>query len=322
MDQTLIKLLSKITKEEETTAEKGTIDENIYDFSKQNTVRLKTLIRNKEIGIRPHTRFAPFPMHNHDYVEAIYVCKGSLTHHIENQTLFMNEGTLLFLNKSIIHSIDLASGNDVGINFLLSDDFIYHLIPRLDKESIVTQFLMRSVGLLGNQKPEFLLYAVGDCIPIQNMLSNLVYALSAEHHNNPTIVPDNFSLLISYLTLYDEALVNSSIYQNEEDMLRIYVKEYISHNYRTASLKELAHKTGYSEGFLSRKIKRLFGKSFVVLLQDKRLLTAEELLLNTDMSVSEIIHTVGYENRSHFTLRFKEKNGDTPLSWKRKQNTH
>lgn len=313
MEKSLIELLSKRTYQEEQSIIDGNIDDYYYQDNSK-TVKIKKMIGDKSIGLRTHTRFVSFPKHNHDYVEVIYVCGGTITHHLENHILYLNEGSLLFLNKEIYHSIEPASENDIGINILLSDDFISHLIPKLNKQSIITQFLMRS--LQKNTKPEFLHYWIGDNIPMQGLLSNLVYSLSGDHHINPSIVPDNFALLINYLTLYDEAVKNSSLYQNDNDLFIIYVNDYLNNNYRLASLADLAKKTGYSEEYLSRLIKKLFGKNFISILKEKRLQVAEDLLLNTTMSLQDVINSVGYDNRFYFNELFRKKNGISPLKWK------
>lgn len=317
MERILIDILSKRTKEEEITIKNGNIDKDFYDISNNSTIKIKKMIGNKSIGLKTHTRFVSFPKHNHDYIEVFYVCCGTITHHLEDHALSLNEGSLLFMNKEIYHSIDPTSEKDIGINFLLSDDFISHLLPKLSKQSIITQFLLRSMQK--HSKPEFLHYWVGDNIPMQGLLSNLVYSLSGDHHINPSIVPDNFALLINYLTLYDEALKNSTLYHNDTDLFVIYVNEYINNNYRNATLAELAKNTGYSEEYLSRLIKKLFGKSFITILKEKRIEVAEELLIHTSMNLQEIVSSVGYENRFYFNEMFKMKNGISPLKWKNMQ---
>ena len=314
MEQALIDLLSKVTKEEEKNRQSGVIDTKLYDISKKPTIKIQTMIGNNKVGIRSHARFASFPYHNHDYVEVIYICKGSIVHHLNNQiTLMLNEGSLLFLNKNVYHSIEKTNENDAGINIMLSDDFITQLIFKLDKQSIVTKFLIDSIDK-NYHNQDFLHYIVGDCLPIQSILSNLVYSLSGDHHSNPSIVPDNFSLLVNYLTLYDEALKNSSLFQTKEEILKIYINNYISNNYKTASLEELASNTNYSIGYLSRYIKELFATNFIDLLKNKRLEIAEELLKNTKMSIQDIVNYIRY----YFDELFKKKNKLSPMQWKKR----
>ena len=46
----------------------------------------------KLIQIRTHTRFIAFPRHRHDFIEMMYVCKGSCTHIIDGQEITVTGG--------------------------------------------------------------------------------------------------------------------------------------------------------------------------------------------------------------------------------------
>ena len=52
------------------------------------------------------------------------------------------------------------------------------------------------------------------------------------------------------------------------------------------------------------------------MLQEKRLDEAEKLILNTDIPVTEIIFSVGYENTNFFYKKFNEKYGVTPREYR------
>ncbi len=94
------------------------------------------------------------------------------------------------------------------------------------------------------------------------------------------------------------------------------INAYLDENIKTASLDELAEVLGYSSVYTGSLIKKLTGKSFSKLLQSKRCAIAADMLLNTDMSVHEIINAVGYENESFFRRIFKEKYGKNFLEYR------
>lgn len=87
-------------------------------------------------------------------------------------------------------------------------------------------------------------------------------------------------------------------------------------NLKTASVKELAGKLGYSEVYTGNLVKKHTGKTFKQYVQEIRLNTAAELLSSTDMSVGEIIHSLGYENESYFRKLFVEKFSQKPLKYR------
>jgi len=61
------------------------------------------------------------------------------------------------------------------------------------------------------------------------------------------------------------------------------------------------------------------GHSFNELVQLERLAAAERLLLNSDMSITDIAAFVGYQNMSFFYKIFKNKNGCLPKKYRDRQ---
>lgn len=106
---------------------------------------------------------------------------------------------------------------------------------------------------------------------------------------------------------------------NKMDKIRVKVMRYIDANIQNASLGELAQMLGYSTIYTGNLIKRITGKTFKKLLQDKRLAISAQMLLDTEMSVGEIIKTVGYENENFFRRIFKERYGANPLAFRKRE---
>ena len=99
-------------------------------------------------------------------------------------------------------------------------------------------------------------------------------------------------------------------------MVRLY--RYIEEYFRTASLSEAAALLGYDIYHLSRQIRKKTGKTFLDILQEKRLLQAVFLLENTKLRVSEVSVEVGYENTSHFHRLFRSRFGCAPKQYRAK----
>lgn len=96
------------------------------------------------------------------------------------------------------------------------------------------------------------------------------------------------------------------------------IDSYIEKNIKTANLQELSVILGYSAVYTGDLVKKLTGKSFTKVVQEKRCSIAAEKLLNTDLSVREIIEDLGYENESFFRKIFKEKYGNNPLDYRKR----
>lgn len=106
----------------------------------------------------------------------------------------------------------------------------------------------------------------------------------------------------------------------KKDYLIKSINSYITGNIKNADLDGLAAFLGYSVVYTGRLTKELTGKSFSKLLQSKRCSIAAELLMNTNMPVSEIIRSIGYENENFFRKIFVDKYGKTPLAFRKHRN--
>ena len=122
MNAEIVKQLSVITEEEQKILDgQKDINKKIYTKKKELVIDSeKFLQKGKLIQVRTHTRFVHFPKHRHNYVEVIYMCKGSTTHIIDGNQVVLNEGDLLFLNQNATQEILPAGENDIAINFIIS----------------------------------------------------------------------------------------------------------------------------------------------------------------------------------------------------------
>jgi ribokinase len=104
----------------------------------------------------------------------------------------------------------------------------------------------------------------------------------------------------------------------KDERIKRMVEDVIKDNIANVSLVHIAKNIGFSTVHTGRLIKKLFGMSYQKLLIEKRLDMANELLQNTDFTISDIIAMVGYENQGYFRKKFLERFGETPSDYKKK----
>ena len=103
LSQTVLNALSSITEEEQTIlAGSADIDRSLYMDGGLDIISGKKLLQpTKLITVRPHTRFVHFPEHTHDYVEIVYMCRGTTTHIVNGTTVELMTGELLLLGQML-----------------------------------------------------------------------------------------------------------------------------------------------------------------------------------------------------------------------------
>ena len=316
MHQELIRELAMITDEERRILEgKQEIDPQLYTEKKEMVVdSAKLLKKGKLIQVRPHTRFVHFPAHTHNYIEVIYMCQGTTTHIVNGNQVVLEQGDLLFLNQNAVQEIEPAGRDDIAVNFLILPEFFDQTLRMIGAEE--NQLKDFVVGCLksGEVPLCYLHYRIADVLPVQNLIENLVWTLLHHQSNKRSINQITMGLLFLQLMNYTERVQVGEQYFEQEMLLGVY--RYIEEHYREGSLSELAEELHYDFYTLSRMIRRLTGKNYTELVQNKRLTQAAYLLETTGLSVADIGERVGYENMSYFHRIFKERYGISPKKYR------
>ncbi len=78
------------------------------------------------------------------------------------------------------------------------------------------------------------------------------------------------------------------------------------------SFNDIARDLGFSKSTLTRRLKALIDKSPIEILSEYRLHKAQSLLVEGKMSISEIAYTVGFNDPSYFSRKYKDYFGTSP----------
>lgn len=314
MEDILIERLSALTEEERAILAGRQLNRRLYTEAGDFIVSSDRMTQGQgPITVRTHTRYVDFPPHRHNYVEMMLVLRGQITHLIGADTVVLKRGDILLLNKHVTHAIRQAGEADIGVNVILSDEFIASLLPELS-DTVFSPLLTENGR--GDGAGIYLHFATEGERQIGNLTENLLYEL-IEYRADVRILERTVSLLLHYLSLKSEhLLLNGSTLPGKEELRRQQILSYLHSHYRTATLSELAARIYLTPPYLSRVITETFGKGFKELLLEERIRIAEELLLSSDLPISSIIRTVGYENESYFHRAFKRITGTTPQGFR------
>ena len=319
LDQELLRTLSVISPEEQALLAGQQLNREIYmDMGAPSNVidAGKLLQSGRLITIRPHTRFAHFPEHSHNYVEVVYMCQGSTTHIANGTPVTLKQGELLFFGQGAKQEILPAGERDIAVNFIILPQFFDKVLEMLDADRTpLRTFLVES---LGSGNTGYLHFRVADVLPVQNLVENLIYTLlSANVPNRRSICQTTMGLLFMELMNHTDRLTT----QNTREDAVVQVLRYIEENYREASLTRIAKALNYDLCWLSREVRRRTGSTFQELVQHKRLSQAVYYLRCTTLRVDEIGRAVGYSNLSYFHRIFQEAYGLTPKKYRDSQST-
>ena len=316
MRKDIFDLLNGITEEEKSILKgDASIQKELYTSEDEFVVdSRKLLAQGKLIDIRPHTRFAYFPTHRHNYIEMVCMLKGELTtHFVEGETVKLTAGDILLLNRHARHDIEPCSENDLAINFIILPEFFSRTQIFYDRNDILRDFIVSSLSDRKNHN-DYLLYHAQGLLTVENLIENLIWTLTFHKNDMNTIAMSTMDLLLMNLcTLSSDTLTDMSRGSNT---ITIQALEYIDTHFDSGTLEELASITGYSTAYLSRLLKQNTGLNFKQLLQQRRLQEAAYLLENTTLTTEKIIKKIGYENSAYFYRIFEAKYGCSPKDYR------
>ena len=319
MQKELLAHLQKITLEEQEILNgMQNIRKDLYTSRKDFVVDSQKLLeKGRLIEIRPHTRFAHFPKHRHNYVEMVYMCSGTTTHIInDTDCIVLKEGDLLFLNQNVSQEILPASEQDIAVNFIILPEFFDRSISMIERENVLRNFLISSLSQ-NNSMSSYLHFQAKDILPIQNLIENMIWTLTQQKKGTNTINQTTMGLLFMNLSLFADNINQNDTNQYEQNLVFTVLK-YIETHYKNGTLADVAADTKQPAYYVSRLLKKHTGSNFKELLQERKLQQAAYLLSQTPLSVEAIMDAIGYDNSSYFYRRFREKYGCSPKEYRSK----
>ena len=314
MNQQLLERLGVLTEEERRLKAGLPLEREDYAqgssfiFSSQ-----KLLPPSRMITIRPHTRFAAFPAHSHDYVEILYMLRGQTVHDLPGrEPLTLACGELLMINCQATHAIRLCGEENVGVNFIVQPAFFDEAIAAVGQSNALGRFLMDDLKR-GESTVPYLHFRVAQVQAVQSLLESILFSMLDGHPAGQRMLKTAMTLLMMHLLEHTGQL---SLPETGGNALVVAALEEIRQNYATISLKDFAAAHHVSAAYLSQTVRRATGESCTRLIQRQRMVQARRLLRETELPVSDVCAAVGYANTGHFYHLFQQETGMSPRAYR------
>ncbi|WP_213526166.1 helix-turn-helix domain-containing protein [Paenibacillus sp. J31TS4] len=112
-----------------------------------------------------------------------------------------------------------------------------------------------------------------------------------------------------------------SVEQNKESKntaLLEQLQDYVNGHYQNPSihLEQIADEFGFSPSYLTRYFKNQTGQSLMQHIDSLRMEKAKKLLVETDLTLGEMLQQVGYIDATNFIRKFKKAEGVTPMQYR------
>ncbi len=233
---------------------------------------------------------------------------------------------------------------DEGIMYFLGPGQVLHTTPAAPAGTspsgwillVHPDFLWNSPLAASIKRYEYFDYAVNEALFLSEkeeaILNNIIENIKLEYHTNidrfsQSIIISQLETLLSYAErFYQRQFITRKISNHRIlDRLDHLLSGYFADETRLTkhglpTVHDIAAELNVSPNYLSGMLKVLTGQSTQQHIHDKLIEKAKEKLTTTDMTVSEIAYSLGFEHPQSFSKLFKAKTLSSPMEFRQSFN--
>lgn len=242
-------------------------------------------------------------LHSHqDYWEFTVVTNGCVENRLNGKSYLCPKNTLFYATTEDSHSLHkVGEENPRYINIIVRTSKLY---PMLD--AISPSF--RNALLKGNHFHKVSAQFVMD---IESIIHCANVRASARIETNDIA---ESAILLAIQHIHFDMI---KTLENKSSFMKAINELALDPSFLLFTVADLCKKLNYSRIHLNRLFKKDFGCTPHEYLIQTKLRYASSLLINSEMSISEIAMKVGFSNASQFNADFKKEFGVTPGAYRK-----
>ena len=243
-------------------------------------------------------------MHFHNAIEILLVLKGSVNIRVGIELYTLYENDIILFNSNELHNTNKTAEDNIILAMQINMDYFAQVYPGAKNIKFHTNLLC------DNTKCE------EDLNKIRTYIAGIIWEINKKSLGYELLVGSQLNLLAAHLiNNYDYTISDGdSIEAVEEEIRRLHnILTYIDDNIeKKITLQDIADREHINSYYLSHFFKRKVGISFQEYLNTKRLDKAFKLLLNTNMTITDISNKSGFSSTNYFNKVFKETYNSLP----------
>lgn len=258
---------------------------------------------------KPEITGTIFPSHWHEHIELLFIINGSIEAKCDNSLFCANKGDLIIFNSNELHRGEKVSTELDYYCIIFDISFLkgHNIDGSLTR--YITPIAQNSILFKNHIKEN---ESISECIltivheyeekdfayelSIKSLLSRLVVIL-LRNHIGKILAPNEYD-----------------IYNKKANKIKNVLK-YIETNYtKKLSLDLLADIAGMNKYYFCHSFKAVTGQTLNTYVNFIRMTAAESMLRNTDLSITDIALSVGFDDINYFSRTYKKHMGISPTA--------
>lgn len=268
-------------------------------------------------ALKRTSRFNPVPEHIHTYMEMSYVYAGTCPQSVNGRSITLQENQVLLLDSNCPHSIGELGANDITISVIISKPYLRQLLAdALGGTSMVANFLLDALNEQADHN-RYVRFQTQGNRRVRRFFQELLCEYYEPSTGAEAVILHLLQLILSELVnAYEKTYERRKQSTSGRRVSAIPIIRYIENNYLTCTQEGVAEHFYISPNYVSTLLKKHTGMTYRQVIQAQKLGRAASLLRNTNLPISDIARSSGYENQSFFYKKFKEQYGYLPAEYR------
>ena len=249
-----------------------------------------------------------FPFHWHSEVELEYILEGEMTYQINDKSFVAKENDCIFINKNTLHSGMAYNGQDCKYVCIV---FHPSLVYGFENSILDTNF---AAPMLSNLNFDHVVFS--DSFPDHARMQ--IYVQELMRYNDgedvcrelhiTSVLCEIWSLLFKRYSQFLQVNQNSPAHANEKKLRDLKnALTFIYENYASPiTLDEMAESCHLSKSRFCRIFKETFHQTPFDFLLNHRIQMSLPLLLDKNLSITEVATSVGFSAPSYYSEIFRK----------------
>ncbi|MCH5584744.1 AraC family transcriptional regulator [Shimazuella sp. AN120528] len=285
------------------------VDQTLKELTEHRTVKLP--IACYETTIHQNVN-GYIPLHWHDEIQFVLIVKGEACFHINEEKQVLREGEGLFINSGCLHFAEDKNHSgckyiclNVAPHFVLSQElYATYVNPYIRATNLPYVFL--------DEK--------------ERWTRNILEAIKEINHLIQQKTPFyEIDITVQLALIWQNLIVNGfPLEYKQTEMLRNQrMKQMLnwihSHYAEKVMLDDIAQAGQLSRSECCRYSKRMLKQTPMNYITDYRIQKSLVLLLQSDLTVTDVAYQVGFASTSYFIDKFRKSMKMTPFSYKKQK---
>ncbi|MBQ1246720.1 MAG: helix-turn-helix domain-containing protein [Clostridiales bacterium] len=274
-----------------------------------NDVEEVDFIPGSNMRIWYNNRSEDYPVHRHSCLEITIPIEKSYTYIFDDRTIILKEKEILFVPPDMLHKI---AGTKSGIRFiyLFNVDFLKGFFDYSEFQKLIKEPLL----ITPDTHPDIYSLIFEKFMEINDLY--FFYSTTVKEISIFGKLMDVFGMLMK--KDYSDSL---AVIQNDKQR-EVYIKfktlaEWLAmHSSENISMDEAATHVGYSKFHFARLFKEYTGMTFNDYQTTLKLKEVERQLADTDLQISDIAMSCGFNNLTSLSRCFKKQYGCSPSQFR------